>query len=522
MSVGKRLASSPASSSGPITNLTPKQLPPEHIFGSDTGRYSPYVSQEIKNLMEKLKTAGRYELLKKFLSPRELQVLELRIDREPALSYADVSKELGMFESNICAIQRKILKKMRIVLEADDSIFSKTTLKEVCRKSIVNLLQLVEVLLAQGKTIDEIVSVFNKTERRVFDTYVMAKPPVSAVYAAETLSLSRASITKAVANMIEVLSGKGRNNRYKEKYKLMSKKELASAVIALKCQDRSELHLRNYSLAFVANSRGILDGILPKQRGKTVKEIKEAYEELKKTNTPEQIISLLAPIEAKYLQEVILSPSPISDKIFIERHKSEMRHGLLYSKKNLLAKLKGEAVTGQENLVVFHQLKEVCSAIGTEELERLKPSMKQVEISILKNRILAEKPMTLRKLGDMFNVSREEIRQTEAELLETLLQIRFLPDHRPFPKKEHCGKLVREIRGMLLTLYKNGITTGQIFELLDTGQKQALEIYVLSSKSLDDASSEIGICSHAVYLRTLAIQMKLTSHIRNSGLFAEH
>jgi len=518
MSVRKRLVVSSADRSGPTTNLQNKQLPPEHIAGSKAHASIAYINQELKDIISKLKAAGKYGLLRKFLSQRELQVMELRIDRDPPASHAEVAELLGIHESNSCSFQNSIMKKARIVLEADDGISSMSSLKKLNRKSINKILDAVDALLAQGKTIDEITAEFNKTEKRVFDTYVMADPPIYITAAAELLSLSVASVTKALASMVDFLTGKGRNNRYKAKYEKMSEEELAAAILALNCKDRSELYLRNDFLASVANSQGILDGILPKRQGKTITKIKNAYYELLNTNTQDQIFSLLKQMEINFLKEVVLSSPPVSDNAFIEKYPAISLHGLYNLKKKLLAKLKGEPVTSQENLKVFHQLKVICAYLGAERLGKLKTNMSPLEVYIMEKRIIAEEPMSLHTIGELFNITRECVRQTEKELLEKLCQISSLPEFHLFPKKKFCGSMVREIREMLLICYKNGRTNNPIYEMLDIRQKQALEIYVLSSKSLSESASEIGIRPHTLYLRTLAIQTKLTCYLMDSGL----
>jgi len=53
-------------------------------------------------------------------------------------------------------------------------------------------------------------------------------------------------------------------------------------------------------------------------------------------------------------------------------------------------------------------------------IERLKPSLRPVEISLLERRILANEPITLREIGEEYGVTREAIRQTEERLMKKL------------------------------------------------------------------------------------------------------
>ena len=53
-------------------------------------------------------------------------------------------------------------------------------------------------------------------------------------------------------------------------------------------------------------------------------------------------------------------------------------------------------------------------------LARFKPSLDRRERDILEERIVAEEPLTLKKLGDRYGVSRERIRQIEANIIHKL------------------------------------------------------------------------------------------------------
>ena len=58
------------------------------------------------------------------------------------------------------------------------------------------------------------------------------------------------------------------------------------------------------------------------------------------------------------------------------------------------------------------------SHLVRERLESLAPSLNSKEQYILKQRLLAEDPVTLREIGDKFSITRERVRQIEARLLQ--------------------------------------------------------------------------------------------------------
>ena len=53
-------------------------------------------------------------------------------------------------------------------------------------------------------------------------------------------------------------------------------------------------------------------------------------------------------------------------------------------------------------------------------LEKLIPSLSEKELFILRRRLLADEPMTLREIGEHYRVTRERVRQLEVRLLEKL------------------------------------------------------------------------------------------------------
>lgn len=65
------------------------------------------------------------------------------------------------------------------------------------------------------------------------------------------------------------------------------------------------------------------------------------------------------------------------------------------------------------------------SEIATILQQRLKtiiPTLNEKEVYILQNRLLTDEPVTLREIGERYNVTRERVRQLEARLLEKLRQ----------------------------------------------------------------------------------------------------
>jgi RNA polymerase sigma-32 factor len=73
---------------------------------------------------------------------------------------------------------------------------------------------------------------------------------------------------------------------------------------------------------------------------------------------------------------------------------------------------------GVEDLLANEEI----SAILQKKLEGILPTLNEKEIFILKNRLLTDDPVTLREIGERYNVTRERVRQLEARLLEKLRQ----------------------------------------------------------------------------------------------------
>ncbi len=55
-------------------------------------------------------------------------------------------------------------------------------------------------------------------------------------------------------------------------------------------------------------------------------------------------------------------------------------------------------------------------------LKSIMPKLNEKEIYILQNRLLTDEPVTLREIGERYNVTRERVRQLEARLLEKIRQ----------------------------------------------------------------------------------------------------
>ena len=57
-----------------------------------------------------------------------------------------------------------------------------------------------------------------------------------------------------------------------------------------------------------------------------------------------------------------------------------------------------------------------------EKLKTILPKLNEKELYILQNRLLTDDPVTLREIGERYNVTRERVRQLEARLLEKIRQ----------------------------------------------------------------------------------------------------
>ena len=57
-----------------------------------------------------------------------------------------------------------------------------------------------------------------------------------------------------------------------------------------------------------------------------------------------------------------------------------------------------------------------------EKLKTILPKLNEKELYILQNRLLTDDPVTLREIGERYNVTRERVRQLEARLLEKISQ----------------------------------------------------------------------------------------------------
>jgi RNA polymerase sigma-32 factor len=50
------------------------------------------------------------------------------------------------------------------------------------------------------------------------------------------------------------------------------------------------------------------------------------------------------------------------------------------------------------------------------------PRLSEKEVYILKKRLLSDEPVTLREIGERYNITRERVRQLETRLLQKLKQ----------------------------------------------------------------------------------------------------
>jgi len=70
----------------------------------------------------------------------------------------------------------------------------------------------------------------------------------------------------------------------------------------------------------------------------------------------------------------------------------------------------------QENALIAEQEKRILQAEVLDAMKRLN----EKEAFVIKNRIMAESPLTLQEIGDHLNLSRERVRQIESEALKKL------------------------------------------------------------------------------------------------------
>lgn len=72
----------------------------------------------------------------------------------------------------------------------------------------------------------------------------------------------------------------------------------------------------------------------------------------------------------------------------------------------------------QEERLADKERREIIKRMVEEALEQLS----QRERTVVEKRLMAEEPMTLQELGQVFNVSRERVRQIELSALKKLKQ----------------------------------------------------------------------------------------------------
>jgi RNA polymerase sigma-32 factor len=65
------------------------------------------------------------------------------------------------------------------------------------------------------------------------------------------------------------------------------------------------------------------------------------------------------------------------------------------------------------------------SHLVRQKLQSLEPELGEKELYVLKNRLLAEEPATLREIGERFHITRERVRQIETRLLQKVREHLF-------------------------------------------------------------------------------------------------
>jgi len=104
---------------------------------------------------------------------------------------------------------------------------------------------------------------------------------------------------------------------------------------------------------------------------------------------------------------------------------SPLEEGSRYSHKDMLA----SDEEGSEKLLADAQLRRLVM----QKIEELKARLGEKELDILENRLLAEKPETLQRIGARWGISRERVRQIEERLkkkIRTYL-VEQIPDFEP-------------------------------------------------------------------------------------------
>ena len=100
-------------------------------------------------------------------------------------------------------------------------------------------------------------------------------------------------------------------------------------------------------------------------------------------------------------------------------------------------------------------------------LKTIMPKLNEKEVYILQNRLLTDEPVTLREIGERYNVTRERVRQLEARLLEKSANTspwtsrtfqthgynhkrRCPPDNRTAARRAKCFALTHHMEALLL------------------------------------------------------------------------
>ena len=74
-----------------------------------------------------------------------------------------------------------------------------------------------------------------------------------------------------------------------------------------------------------------------------------------------------------------------------------------------------------------------------EKLKEFRKTLSGKEADIYDNRIMAEKPLTLRELGDKYHISRERVRQIQEKIINNIRE--WLKEEIPDFKEEYSDFL---------------------------------------------------------------------------------
>jgi RNA polymerase sigma-32 factor len=94
---------------------------------------------------------------------------------------------------------------------------------------------------------------------------------------------------------------------------------------------------------------------------------------------------------------------------------------------NSMATLLDREVDGSISAEDQYAREQLLAALRT-HIERIRPSLNKRELYILENRLLADEPMTLQEVGDIYGITREAVRQLEGRLIDKIRKLMLPTD----------------------------------------------------------------------------------------------